>query len=69
MNATDEWYDVEPYAAGVWRIVEGGLFGLYLVAGEDRALLIDAGAGVGDLRGMVDQLVEVPVTLLLTHGH
>jgi len=69
MNATDEWYDVEPYAAGVWRIVEGGLFGQYLVAGEDRALLIDAGAGVGDLRGMVDQLVEVPVTLLLTHGH
>lgn len=69
MNATDEWFDVESPAPGVWRITEGGIFGSQLVAGDERAILIDAGAGIGDHRGMVEQLVDVPVTLLVTHGH
>jgi glyoxylase-like metal-dependent hydrolase (beta-lactamase superfamily II) len=69
MNATDEWYDVTQSELGVWTITEGGVFGSQLVAGEDRALLIDAGAGIGDLRGMVDALVDVPVTALLSHAH
>ena len=69
MNATDEWYNVDQPARDVWTITEGGKFGSQLVVGEERALLIDAGAGVGDLRGMVDELVDVPVTLLLTHAH
>lgn len=69
MNATDDWYDVDTPARGVWTITEGGKFGSQLVAGDDRAVLIDAGAGVGDLRGMAEQLVDVPITLLLTHAH
>lgn len=69
VNATDEWYEVESPAPGVWRITEGGIFGSQLVAGDERAVLFDAGAGIGDLRGMAEQLVDVPVTLLVTHGH
>ncbi len=69
MNSTDEWYDVEKLAPRTWRLTEGGKFGNQLIAGAERALLIDAGAGVGDLRGMAEQLVDVPITLLLTHAH
>lgn len=69
VNATDEWYDVESTGPGIWRLTEGGIFGIGLIAGDDRAVAIDAGAGIGDLRGMVEQLVDVPVTLLVTHGH
>lgn len=69
MNATDEWYDVEELTDHSYRVAEGVMFGTYLVVGEDRALQIDAGAGFGDLQGMVSQLVDVPVTLLLTHSH
>lgn len=69
MNATDEWYAVERVTEHSWRITEGGLFGSYLIEGDDRALVVDAGAGIGDLRGLVEKLTNRPVTLLLSHSH
>jgi glyoxylase-like metal-dependent hydrolase (beta-lactamase superfamily II) len=69
MNATDDWFQVSELPTGDWRISEPPVFGDYLLAGEERALLLDASVGVGDLREMVDDLVDVPVTLLLTHSH
>lgn len=69
MNATDEWYDVERMTERSWRIREGTIFGSYLIKGDDRALVIDTGAGIGDLRGLVEKLVDVPVRLLLSHSH
>lgn len=42
---------------------------VYLVVGNERALLLDSGYGIGDLRGYVDTLTGLPVALLLTHGH
>ncbi len=69
MNSTDEWYDVEAIGDGSYRIAEGVIFGSYLLVGDERALLIDSGAGVGDLRGLIDGLVDVPVTLLASHAH
>lgn len=69
MNATDDWYEIEQINDYTYRIAEGVIFNSFLFEGADRALLVDAGAGIGDLRGMVDQLVDTPVTLLLTHSH
>jgi glyoxylase-like metal-dependent hydrolase (beta-lactamase superfamily II) len=69
MNGTDDWYDVDATVDDAYRIVEGGHYGQFLVPGSDRALVVDAGVGVGDLRGLVDGCVDVPTTLLLTHSH
>lgn len=69
MNATDDWYDVETLSEHSYRIAEGVIFNSYLVEGTDRAVLIDAGGGFGDLRGMVSQLTDLPVTLLVSHSH
>lgn len=69
MNATDDWYDVSETAAGALRIVEADRYGQFLVSGRDRAVLVDAGVGVGDLRSLVADRVDAPVTLVLTHGH
>jgi len=69
VNRTDEWYDVERVTDRSWRIAEGTIFGSYLIEGDDRALLIDAGIGIGDLRGMAAELTDLPVTLLLSHAH
>lgn len=41
----------------------------YLVEGEERALLIDGLAGVGSLRSFVRELTDLPVALVITHGH
>ena len=42
---------------------------VYLVEGEDRALLIDAGAYMPHLDKAVSALTDKPVILALTHGH
>jgi len=42
---------------------------MYLVEGDERAVLIDTGSGFGSLRECVDKLTDKPVTVLLTHGH
>jgi glyoxylase-like metal-dependent hydrolase (beta-lactamase superfamily II) len=41
----------------------------YLLEGEERALLIDALTGAGNLRAFCRELTDLPVTLVNTHGH
>lgn len=42
---------------------------MYLLEGDERALLIDTGWGAGNLRAYVERLTQKPVTVALTHGH
>ncbi len=42
---------------------------MYLVEGEEKAVLIDTCLGVGHLRKFVENLTSLPITVLLTHGH
>lgn len=42
---------------------------LYLVEGEDKALLIDAGTDITDLDKVVSSITDKPVTLAITHVH
>ena len=41
----------------------------YLLCGSERAYLFDSLCGVGDLGSYVKELTDLPVTMLLTHGH
>lgn len=69
MNATDEWYDVTRLTDRSYRITEADRYGVFLIEGEERSVLVDAGIGVGDLYGLASDLVETPITLVLTHTH
>ena len=42
---------------------------LYLVEGNDRAILIDAGTYIPDLDKIVAKITSKPVTMMLTHAH
>lgn len=42
---------------------------LYLIEGNDKAVLIDAGTSIPDLDKIVAGITSKPVSLLLTHGH
>ena len=42
---------------------------VYLIEGEDRALLIDAGTRIPGLKKIAEQIVHKPVTLIISHGH
>lgn len=53
----------------VKRILLPGDVFAYLVDGEENAVLIDTGCGLGDLKTYVESLTDKPITVLLTHGH
>lgn len=42
---------------------------IYLIEGNDRAILIDAGTRIPGLRKIVEGIVHKPVTLVATHVH
>lgn len=69
MNATNDWYDVTQVADRSYSIDEADGYGMSLLEGSERSVLIDAGIGVGDLRGLATDLVDTPVTVVLTHTH
>lgn len=66
------WFDVRELADGVVGIGEPGHsedVKSYLVRGRDLALLVDTGMGLGDIRSVVEQLVETPVLVVNSHSH
>lgn len=42
---------------------------IYLVEGDDKAILIDAGTSIKDLDDIVASITDKPVTLVATHAH
>ncbi len=64
-----EGYIVQQVADGVWAIDEYGVAIVYLVAGTEKAALIDTGAGLGNLKKVVETLTDLPYFVLNTHGH
>lgn len=63
------FYQVEPLFPGLTRIWDVARTAVYLVEGQEKAVLIDTGVGVGDLKAVVEGLTTKPVTVLITHGH
>ena len=53
------------------RLIKGVDFEccIWLVEGREKALLVDTGLGLGDLRGEAEALTDKPLTVVNTHGH
>lgn len=63
-----------PGIQGIWHILArspggGGDAWCHLVPGADCALLIDTGFGIGDLKGLVETLTDLPIIVVNTHNH
>lgn len=55
---------------GTWFIsFMNGTQNLYLLEGEDKALLIDTGYAVGNLKSFVKTLTKKPLVVANTHYH
>jgi glyoxylase-like metal-dependent hydrolase (beta-lactamase superfamily II) len=66
------WFQIERLDDGIYAISEP--FHVeevrsHLVIGEERAMLIDTGMGVGDIRAVVGDLTNLPVTVVNSHAH
>jgi glyoxylase-like metal-dependent hydrolase (beta-lactamase superfamily II) len=52
-----------------WEIDEFDVASIFLLVGTERALIIDLGMGIGDLRGAIEMITDKPLTVVITHGH
>ena len=52
-----------------WQIDSYHAVSMFLIEGDNEAMLIDTGAGIGDLKAQVEELTDKPLIVVNTHGH
>lgn len=60
------WFE---FAPDTYEIDEFDCASIFLFVGTERALLLDTGIGIGDLKGLVEEITDKPYDVVLTHGH
>lgn len=60
---------ISEIARDTFAINEFGLAAMYLLVGDEKAMLIDTGCGVCDLKAVVSKLTDKPYDVVLSHGH
>lgn len=68
----EKWFEVYELLEGTYAIYEPYQFQeaiSYLVLGAERGVLVDTGNGIGNIRQVVSELTDLPVSVLLTHEH
>jgi len=66
------WFDVYKLTDGTYAIYEPNQFEeaiSYLVVGNERAIIIDTGTGIGNIKKVTEGLTDLPVSVVLTHEH
>lgn len=72
LDSLDPWFEIYQVSEGVFSLVEPYHYEetiSYLITGEERAVLIDTGMGVADLRAEVENLTKLPVVMINSHWH
>lgn len=68
----EDWFQIQQLDDATYVISEPKHYeetNSYLLLGTQRALLIDSGLGVADMRTITNQLTALPVTVVATHVH
>ncbi|MCM1440611.1 MAG: MBL fold metallo-hydrolase [Roseburia sp.] len=68
----NDWFTVEKIDDNTFAISEYGHWEemhSYLLIGSEKALLIDTGLGVADIKSVVDNLTKLSLTVAATHVH
>lgn len=61
-------FDVEKVTARIYRIKMPYVC-CYLIVGKKKAVLLDTGWGYGDIKEIAASITDLPITLILSHGH
>lgn len=64
-----DYFKSEQLNKHLMRIIDMSGTAMYLVMGSKRACLIDTGCGIGNLKKYVETLCDLPMDVILTHGH
>ena len=60
-------FTLQQVSRDVWAIDEFGIDIMYLIIGTERALLIDTGIGIGNIRSVVETMTHLPYDVVNTH--
>jgi glyoxylase-like metal-dependent hydrolase (beta-lactamase superfamily II) len=63
------WFQTRELHPGVWLVAEPSHVNTWLVAGRERAVLLDTGLGIAPIRPVAERLTDRPVSVLNTHAH
>jgi len=67
-----DWFEVRTVAQDVHAVMEPAHWEQvisYLIVGRETAVLLDTGMGIADIRSLVRQLTDRPVTVVNSHYH
>ena len=56
---TQGWYEVIEFAPGAYQISEAGRWNMFLLVGEEKALSLDGGIGVGGVRRLCESITDL----------
>jgi hydroxyacylglutathione hydrolase len=62
-------YPYREIAPNTYEIGEFDCASMFLLIGDEKAMLIDTGVGIGDLKGFIQKLTGKPLMLCCTHDH
>src|SRR5262245_38715803 len=65
----ESWFVTVPVRRETWMLCEPGHVQSYLVAGDERAVLIDSGTGIAPIAPVARALTDSPIDLVLSHNH
>ena len=69
---SQDWFQVYKVKDGIYAIYEPYQYEealCTLILGEEKAVLIDTGCGIGNIRDVVEEITDLPVMVVNTHAH
>lgn len=72
VKQSQEWFAVYKLPHNIFAIYEPGHFQeviSYLIIGDEKAILLDTGMGVGDMKKLVDEICDKEIIVLNSHTH
>lgn len=62
-------YPIYEFFENTYEIDEFDCMSMFLFVGTKKALLLDTGIGIGNIREFVESITDKPYDVVLTHGH
>ncbi len=72
IEVSQEWFEVYRLTEDTFAIYEPFQFEeaiSYLLLGTEKAIVVDTGTGIGNLKQLVQELTDLPVSVVNTHTH
>jgi len=72
LASNSPWFEVYQVSAGTFALLEPRHYEeviSYLILGDERAVLLDTGMGISEVRAEVGRLTGLPVTVINSHSH